>query len=374
MAKLFIEASNIGSGGGITHLRELIRYAAPENFGFEKVELWGPEKLLNQIPDKKWLLKKTHPWINAGFLKKLLWQKLLLPKMVKKEPCVLYLPAGNDVDHHPKISFCQNLQPFDPKTQKEYGISLTRLRLMILGHTQAKCYRSCDGMVYLTEFSMRESFKYSGDLSEKSVIIPHAVEVEKFFKGSLQQREKPSPLKILYVSTIVFYKRQDVLVKAVGELIEEGFEVELTLIGGAYPKTMSEILSLKQSYNLNDHQLRIITQTSHDELPKFYQEADLFVMASSNETFGITLLEAMATGIPVLCANNPSLVETLGNEGAYYETFNHKDLKQKIKNLASDPILRKRLATKGFERAKNYHWKRTADETLAFLSRHIVKL
>ncbi|MFQ3575481.1 MAG: glycosyltransferase family 1 protein [Cytophagales bacterium] len=369
MKKLFIEAVNIGSGGGITHIREFLRYASPQEFGFDEVEIWGSKKLLSQIPDKEWLKKKTHPLLNGGFLKKMIWQWFFLPKELKKDLYFLYLPAGNNVRYHPKVSFCQNLQPFDPKTQKEYGWSLTRLRLMILGITQAKCFQSSDGVIYLTDYSMKESFKYSGDLSQKSVVIPHAVEIEKFFKGDFSQKENPKPFKILYVSTIVFYKRQDVLLEAVGMLSQKGFEVELTLVGGVFSDSMKKLLDLKSKYGLTDRQVKFVTKTEHDELPQFYKEADLFVMASSCETFGITLLEAMATGIPVLCADNPSLKETLADGGEYYETFSPKDLSMKIEMLMNDRRKREEIAKKGFERAKDYHWERTANETFSFFQK-----
>ena len=120
MAILFIEGSSIGSGGGVTHIKELLRFADPQNFGFEKVEIWAGNTLLNQLPEKPWLEKRTHAWLNKTFVHRLLWQKLVLPKLLKKATYLLFLPSGNYINYHPYISFCQNLQPFDPATQAEY--------------------------------------------------------------------------------------------------------------------------------------------------------------------------------------------------------------------------------------------------------------
>jgi glycosyltransferase involved in cell wall biosynthesis len=366
ITKILIDASNIGSGGGITHLREFLKNANPLQYNFEEVEIWAPERLLNELPEKPWLNKKTHKFLNSSLFEKLLFQAFVLPKILKNRSYLLYLPGGNHVAYHPKVSFCQNLQPFHLPTQKEYGISLTRLRLIILRFTQRACYRSCDGMVYLTKHSMMETFKYTGDLSYKSVIIPHAVDHSLFFKGSFEQKENPKPFKILYVSTIIFYKRQDILISAVGELVKNGYDIELKLVGKIHGPTFKRIQKIINQYGLKEHHVQFLEHLSFNNLPILYQQADLFVMASSTETFGIPLLEAMASGIPVLCAKNPSLMEIFGDTGMYYETFSYLDLAEKIVVLLKNKTLREILAQKAYERSKLFTWEKTAQQTLFF--------
>jgi glycosyltransferase involved in cell wall biosynthesis len=373
MASLFIEASSIGSGGGVTHIRELLRYAEPQLYGFDKVEIWAADKLLSQLPDKVWLEKHTHPWLNKTFIHRLLWQKFILSALLKKEKYLLFLPSGNYVNYHPYISFCQNLQPFDPVTQAEYKNPIERLRYRLLARSQGKSFREADGVLYLTRYSMEQSFIYTGDLSHKAVIIPHAADSEVFVPRADRRFYSPNgePFKLLYVSTIVNYKRQDVLIKALAELIKERHNVHLTLIGGWHAETKVQIEKLIKQYNIGDRHLTIIQKLRHDMLPAYYQQSDAFVMASSCETFGITLLEAMQCGLPIICAENPSLLETLGDAGLTYPTFDHLALKERVKELMQNETLQQQLSERSLQRAALYSWSKTAKMTFGFFQKFI---
>ena len=71
--KLGIDAFNISSGGGLTHLKEFISAARPEEYGFTKVYLWGSAELLNKIKNKRWLVKLNEPFLNKNlFFKNIL--------------------------------------------------------------------------------------------------------------------------------------------------------------------------------------------------------------------------------------------------------------------------------------------------------------
>ncbi|EMN94794.1 hypothetical protein LEP1GSC110_4505 [Leptospira interrogans serovar Medanensis str. UT053] len=56
---LGIDASNIYSGGGVAHLAELLRAANPPHFGFERVIVWGGEKILDKLENRNWLKEKS---------------------------------------------------------------------------------------------------------------------------------------------------------------------------------------------------------------------------------------------------------------------------------------------------------------------------
>lgn len=371
MPYLFIDATSIGSGGGVTHIRELLRHANPQAYGFEEVEIWASEKLLQQLPDAKWLRKHSHPWLNGSFLLRQLWINIYLPKELRKRRYVVFLPSGNYVDYHPYISFCQNLQPFDPATIREYKSKREQLRYWLLRHSQSKSFKNADGVIYLTHHSMVQSFKYTGDLSHKAIIIPHAADSELFKPRHSEPTQSEAPFQLLYVSTLVFYKRQDVLLKALAMLKAEGYRVQLTLVGAWHKDTKPYLIGLMNELKLTSQDVRIVEKTPHAALPQYYAAADAFVMPSSCETFGITLLEAMQSGLPIVCAQNPSLLETLGDAGLTYPVMDAQSLKVQIIRLIQQPALRKELGAKAMARAAEYSWKKTADMTFAFFSRFI---
>lgn len=84
---LGIDASNIYSGGGVAHLVEVLRAADPTYYGFEKVIVWGGEKILNKLENRNWLKKVMSLfWINpffGGFIGRNLY-------LEKKQRTVIY--------------------------------------------------------------------------------------------------------------------------------------------------------------------------------------------------------------------------------------------------------------------------------------------
>ncbi|MDD3146843.1 MAG: glycosyltransferase family 1 protein, partial [Candidatus Riflebacteria bacterium] len=82
---LGIDASNIISGGGLTHLAELLKVADPFKHGFTKVTLWSNLRTLEQIVDRPWLNKIAEPLLEKAFPLRFFWQKHRLDKSLKHE-------------------------------------------------------------------------------------------------------------------------------------------------------------------------------------------------------------------------------------------------------------------------------------------------
>ena len=61
------------SGGGIAHAKGLITQAKPEKHGIDKVYIFSSSKFLSSLPDKIWLVKITHPWLNKSLPWQILW-------------------------------------------------------------------------------------------------------------------------------------------------------------------------------------------------------------------------------------------------------------------------------------------------------------
>lgn len=64
---LGIEASNIRTGGGLTHLKEVLSNATPSKFDFDTVVVWSSQSTLDKLPNFDWLDKQSHPYLNKGF-------------------------------------------------------------------------------------------------------------------------------------------------------------------------------------------------------------------------------------------------------------------------------------------------------------------
>lgn len=100
------------------------------------------------------------------------------------------------------------------------------------------------------------------------------------------------------------------------------------------------------------------------ELTKLFQKATAYVFPSLSEGFGIPGLNAMASGLPVVCSNIPTLKEVYGDAALYFDPHNPKDIAEKIHQVISDDKIRSDLVKKGKSQVQKYSWRRMAQETL----------
>ena len=106
-------------------------------------------------------------------------------------------------------------------------------------------------------------------------------------------------------------------------------------------------------------------------LPLFYNEAELFVIPSFYEGFGLIGLEAMACGIPVVSSNTTSLPEILGEAAIYFNPHNPEEMAEKMKLVLTDKKLYNRLRENGFRQIRKYSWERMGEETMRVYKKNI---
>jgi glycosyltransferase involved in cell wall biosynthesis len=113
-----------------------------------------------------------------------------------------------------------------------------------------------------------------------------------------------------------------------------------------------------------DDRVDVLHYVPHDDLPSVYTLADCFVYPSLYESFGLAQLEAMACGCPVVGANAGAIPEVTGGAAMLFEPLDVDGLAKAILAVTGDPAVRQDLVRRGFARAKEFTWERTARETL----------
>ena len=127
-----------------------------------------------------------------------------------------------------------------------------------------------------------------------------------------------------------------------------------------------DILNAPKKYNIADR-VRFLHEVTDEELPNFYKNAEMFVLPSLYEGFGLPVLEAMKYGCAVITSNVSSLPEAGGDAALYIDPNNVDDIASKMRKLLEDENLRKELIVKGKKQIEKFSWEKAAKETLAVL-------
>ncbi len=372
--RLGIDASNIRSGGGITHLAQFLAAANPLIYGFDAVIIWASQLTLDGVEDRSWLLKRHDPVMESHYLRRALWQRARLGQLARAEGCdLLFSPGGAfATEFRPIVTMSRNLLPFEWNELWRYGWSQTTLRLLLLRWSQSRSFKRANGTVFLTEYAKNAVRKVTGSLNCETRVIAHGIN-KCFFQSPRRQRpiakySRASPFRILYVSIIDLYKHQWHVAEAVTQLRNMGLPVSLVLIGPGYRPALTRLKNVMSRLDPRGEFLHYVASVPHDELPAHYSEADLCIFASSCENLPNILLEGMASGLPIASSNRGPMPELLGDAGVYFDPEKPASIAKALSQLIDSPELRLQYARAAFERAQQYSWKRCANETLAFLA------
>jgi glycosyltransferase involved in cell wall biosynthesis len=179
----------------------------------------------------------------------------------------------------------------------------------------------------------------------------------------LKDRYQITKPYIFFISVWRNHKNLEGLIKAFEILKNQGnFDYQLVLGGQEDPHYPNIRKTIAQSVFKND----IITPgfISDQELPLFYQAADLVAIPSFYEGFGLIGLEAMAAGTPVVSSNTTSQPEINGDAALYFDPKNLSQMAETIKKVLTNPELKNELVQKGQAHIKKYNWATCASETL----------
>ncbi|OGI15565.1 MAG: hypothetical protein A2878_02880 [Candidatus Moranbacteria bacterium RIFCSPHIGHO2_01_FULL_54_31] len=169
----------------------------------------------------------------------------------------------------------------------------------------------------------------------------------------------------LYVGALQPRKNLARLIEAFDIAKESMFEMKLVLAGE--PAWLSDSILEAREKSPFKGDIILTGRMTFEELRALYQGARLFAFPSLYEGFGLPILEAFASGVPVLTAGNSSLREVGGRAALYCNADSVHDMAEKLERLWSDEELRAELAARGAEQLKNFSWDRCARETLAYI-------
>jgi glycosyltransferase involved in cell wall biosynthesis len=370
-----IDAANLRSGGGVTHLVELLSSADVAVDCFDSVHVWTGSQTANRLPRKDWLHVHDLPELNGNLLRRSLWQRYKLGDAAREAKCdCLFVPGGVFAGRFkPVVTMSQNLLPFEGRELFRFGLSATTLRLLALRFLQSKSFRRSDGVIFLSDYAKSVVTSTTGRLRGEVQVINHGLS-PRFLaaprpQNAIEDYCGERPFRILYVSIVNAYKHQWSVVEAVADLRKKGFPLRLDLVGPSEPRPLRRLLKVIKKVDPLGNWAKYAGPIPYTELHQYYKSADLGVFASSCENLPITLLENMASGLPIACSNLGPMPEVLGKAGVYFDPESSESIRDAIEQLVLSPRLRADVAQLAFARSQDFNWERCAKETFSFLER-----
>lgn len=194
-------------------------------------------------------------------------------------------------------------------------------------------------------------------------IVPHGVDVRFTPPKSDTERED----FLLAVSDIYVQKNFSRLLESVAILRDTHPNIQLKIAGRAIDAGYhATLLDDVERLGLADH-VEFLGHVAPDDLLGLYQKCGVFVFPSLVETFGNSLVEAMACGAPVAASNVAAMPEVAGEGALYFDPIDVRNMASVLGNLMADSQLRRDAGQKALKRAGSYSWSTTTDKTLSVL-------
>ena len=369
--KVAIDASRNRSGGAKAHLIGILSECDRAKHGIQEIHVWAFRELLDQLPYCPWLIKHNPISLEQSLVKQLIWQATALANEVKSAGCdILFTTDASTLCRFkPMVVLSQDMLSYEPGVMRYFGYGLARLRLLAILVVQNLAFRRATGVIFLTRYAGKV-IQQSCGLLPAIAYIPHGVDV--VFKHSQVVSTWPAsgeqPIRCIYVSNAEMYKHQWVVVEAISLLRKCGYNLMLSLVGGGKgpaQQLLQDMIAVVDPKSVFVKQLEFLP---HAELPTLMAEADLFVFASSCENMPVTLVEAMAVGLPIACSNRGPMPEVLADGGVYFNPEDSESIAVAIEQIIQSPAMRLAIAQRANTLSQQFNWKRCADETFSFIA------
>ncbi len=204
---------------------------------------------------------------------------------------------------------------------------------------------------------------------DKVVVIPNGIDLKMFTNCNCRIPLEGDP-SLLYIGHFSTLKGVDILIKAIAQLKSQLPNIKLHLIGRGNDQYF-ELLAKKEGI---ENSLVFHGWAKQSMAASYYKSAEICVFPSRHEGFGLVILEAMASGSPVIASDIPSFKEIIsdGIDGKLFKSEDPIDLSKAILALHQDALLRNYLCHNALRTALKYSWENIADKYI-FLYKSLLK-
>lgn len=236
---------------------------------------------------------------------------------------------------------------------------------MLLQWFTRHAVRNATQLITVSQYTKNDVVRTYRRAADDITVVHHGVQLGDA-ATDLKQYELPKRY-ILFVGALQPRKNIEGLMTAFEEVQKTERDLHLVIVGGGGWKSDTILHRIEtSSVRRNIHILRRVPR---EDLVALYTHAEVFVLPSFSEGFGMPVLEAMAAGTPVITSNTSSLPEVAGDAALLVNPSNTSDIARALLCVLRESAVREDLTQKGRARAAAFTWDRTAEQTATVIER-----
>lgn len=314
-------------------------------------------------------------WKRDDLVRKSLWEKHSLPKMVKKDGCDVLLslyqcPTVTSAD----VKHIMVVHDIVPRLFPEY---LNNIRKKIYWAMTERAVRRADKILAVSSRTEKDLIQHLG-IDAKNITVSY-IDCDEIYKKDIPTKTNSAVLKkyqlksgyILAGGGMEVRKNVEGVIRAYKQLLESNKKThflkeipKLVIYGKLLPQLAPlavDAEKLIRKLNLTK-QIRLLDMTPQTDMPALFASALVFVYPSHYEGFGLPVLEAMNAGTAVITAKHSSLPEVGMDSVLYCNPDDVSDIVMVMKNVLLNAELRATLVRRGKERAQYFSWEKFSDK------------
>jgi glycosyltransferase involved in cell wall biosynthesis len=293
------------------------------------------------------------------------WRSFLLPNLFQKHKIDIYHGLSNELPFFVNTSKAKLIVTIHDLIFLRFPALYNPIDRFIYTQKYKYACSKAHLIIAISEQTKRDIVHYFGTNEEKIKVVYQNCD-EIFYKklereniDFIKQKYKLQKPFFLCVGTIEERKNQLNLVNAFEKSKVENFELILVGRGKAYKSEVQEYILAKQISNT-----KILSDVPTEDLPALYQAAHAFAYVSFFEGFGIPIVEALASEIPIIAATGSCLEEAGGDAAIYVDPNNIDKMAEAINSMAIDQNLRNKLIVNGKKQILKFQTKKLMGEMM----------
>ncbi|WP_455628267.1 glycosyltransferase family 4 protein [Parabacteroides chinchillae] len=292
---------------------------------------------------------------------KAFWRSVALSSVLQKDKIELFHGLSNELPCGLKKRGIKSVVTIHDLIFLRYPRFYSRIDRSIYAYKFRKACREADRIIAISEMTKRDIIRFFHIDADKIKVIYQGCD-HSFIQPADDEKKavvrKTYNLPERYILNVGSIERRKNLLLAVKAMKQIDKDVVLIAIG-KHTEYADEVEQYVKENDLADR-VRLLNHVPFEDLPAIYQQASLFVYPSYFEGFGIPVIEALHSGIPVIAATGSCLEEAGGPDSIYVDPDDDSGMAESIAKVLSSPDLVKKMTESGKAFVKNF-----SDEIIA---------